>query len=179
MRPLTRSVDVIMQRIPLASRWASERWQPLAVELAPPPPGFVHATAVPGSHACLPEGEDRWRCRGYEIELHPTEAEGYFLNLTSAEPRIFVMWRLFDDGRAPLARPVLLTLSYNQAGRYMDGGETVDPVPMLPAIGDWMRPFVAAHYKPEPRKKARRNDPFAEDASRPAAAGIHRPPGAK
>ena len=62
MRPLTRSVDVIMQRIPLASRWASERWQPLAVELAPPPEDFVHATAVPGSHPCHAEGEGRWRC---------------------------------------------------------------------------------------------------------------------
>ena len=25
-----------------------------------------------------------------------------------------------------------------------------------------MRPFVATHYKPEPRKKVKRNDPFAE-----------------
>jgi uncharacterized protein DUF3305 len=166
MRPLIQSVDVIIQRIPLASRWASEQWQPVAVELAAPPPGFAHATATPGSHPCMPEADDRWRCRGFEIELHPTEAEGYFLNLTAPDPRIFVLWRTFDDGRAPLARPVLLTVSYNQAGRYMDGGEQVDGVPMLAAIADWMRPFIAEHYKPEPRKKARRNDPFAADASR-------------
>ena len=165
MQPLTRSVDVIMKRIPLASRWASERWLPVAVELASPPPGFVHATAVPGTHPCAPEGDDRWRCRGFEIELHPTEAEGYFLNLTSPEPRIFVMWRMFDHGEPP-ARPVILTVSYNQAGRSMDGGEQVDNVPMLPAIADWMRPFIAEHYKPEPRRKARRNDPFADDAAR-------------
>lgn len=165
MRPLTRSVDVIMQRIPLASPWASERWQPFSVELAEPPEGFVHATAVPGSHPCHADGEGRWRCRGFEIELHPTEAEGYFLNLTSAEPRIFVMWRMFDEGQPP-ARPVLLTVSYNQAGRYMDGGEQVDVVPMLPAIADWMRPFIAEHYKPEPRKKVRRNDPLGLDSAR-------------
>lgn len=166
MRPLTRTVDVIMQRIPLSSRWASERWQPMEVELAPPPQGFVHATAVPGSHPCVAEGEDRWRCRGFEVELHPTEAEGYFLNLTSPSSRIFVMWRMFDDGRAPRARPVLLTVSYNQAGRYMDGGETVDSVPMLAEIADWMRPFIAEHYKPEPRKKVRHNDPLAADGWR-------------
>ena len=29
-----------------------------------------------------------------------------------------------------------------------------------------MRPFVAEHYKPEPRKKVKRNDPFAEGAFR-------------
>jgi hypothetical protein len=27
-----------------------------------------------------------------------------------------------------------------------------------------MKPFVAAHYKPEPRRKVKRNDPFAADA---------------
>ena len=33
----------------------------------------------------------------------------------------------------------------------------------MPAeIADWMRPFVAAHYKPEPRKKVKRN-PLAEN----------------
>ncbi|HET8876974.1 MAG TPA: DUF3305 domain-containing protein [Casimicrobiaceae bacterium] len=164
MRPLTQNVDVMIERVPLRSRWASERWQPVAIEIAPPAPGFVpDRDAVPGSHLCIPEGENRWRCRGFEIELHPTEAEGYFLNLTAPDPRIFVMWRLFDDGAMPAARPVLLTVSYNQAGRYMDGGEQVDGVPMLPAIADWMRPFIAAHYKPEPRRKVRRNDPVGDD----------------
>jgi len=164
MRPLTQNVDVMIERVPLRSRWASERWQPVAVEIAPVPPGFVpDRNAVPGSHTCIAEGQNRWRCRGFEIELHPTEAEGYFLNLTAPDPRIFVMWRLFDDGAMPAARPVLLTVSYNQAGRYMDGGEQVDGVPMLPAIADWMRPFIAAHYKPEPRRKVRRNDPVGDD----------------
>ena len=46
-----------------------------------------------------------------------------------------------------------------------DGGERVDPVPMPETILAWIRPFVAEHYKPEPRKKMKRNDPFADDAS--------------
>ena len=170
MQPLTQPVDVIMERIPLQSRWASERWQPAAVEIAVRPDALVapNRNAVPGTLPSIAEGANRWRCGGFEIELHPTEAEGYFLNLTAPDPRIFVMWRLFDDGAMPTARPVLLTVSYNQAGRYMDGGEQVDGVPMLPAIADWMRPFIAAHYKPEPRRKVRRNDPVG-DAARSAA----------
>jgi hypothetical protein len=47
----------------------------------------------------------------------------------------------------------------------MDGGERVDPVAMPDAIRAWMQPFVAEHYKPEPRRKMKRNDPFADDAS--------------
>ena len=164
MQPLTRPVDVIIERIPLANRWASERWQPVAVELASPSAAKPDRNAIPGSLPCIAEGPNRWRCQGFEVELHPTEAEGYFLNLTAPDPRIFVMWRLFDDGAMPVARPVLLTLSYNQAGRYMDGGEQVDGVPMLPAIADWMRPFIAEHYRPEPRRKVRRNDPVGDDA---------------
>ena len=168
MRPLTQTVDVIMERIPLHSRWSSERWQPAAVEIAAADADAVpNASRVPGSHVCIAEGENRWRCRGLEIELHPTEAEGYFLNLTAPDPRIFVLWRMFDDGASPPARPVLLTISYNQAGRYMDGGEQVDGVPMIPAIADWMRPFIAAHYKPEPRRKVKRNDPLGDAASAP------------
>ena len=48
----------------------------------------------------------------------------------------------------------------------MDGGERVDAVPMPDAVRQWMAPFVAEHYKPEPRRKVRRNDPFADRGSR-------------
>lgn len=165
MKPLRQPVDVIMERVPLANRWASERWQPAAVEVAAPREGAPPARdLIPGSGEAEPADAsgNRWRCKGFEIELHPTEAEGYFLNITAPDPRIFVMWRMFDDGAMPSARPVVLTVSYNEAGRFMDGGEQVDGVPMLPAIADWMRAFVAVHYKPEPRRKVKRNDPFAD-----------------
>jgi hypothetical protein len=163
--PLRLAVDVVIARIPLASRWVSERWQPVAVEIVAPRADAPAARdVVPGSGVCVPVANenDRWRCSGFEIELHPTEVEGYFLNLTAPDPRIFVMWRLFDDGAMPPARPVLVTVSYNEAGRLMDGGEQVDGVPMLASIGEWMQAFIHVHYKPEPRRKVRRNDPFAD-----------------
>jgi uncharacterized protein DUF3305 len=166
MQPLRQPVDVIIERVPLASRWASERWQPSAVELAGPAGAEAVPNLAPGTHECVPIGSDRWRCRGFEIELHPSEAQGYFLNITAPDPRIFVMWRMFDDGAMPAARPVLVTVSYDQAGRFMDGGEQVDGVPMVPAVAELMRAFVAVHYKPEPRRKVKRNDPLADDAQR-------------
>jgi hypothetical protein len=163
MPPLIQAVDVIVARIPLTSRWASEAWRPVAVEPAAPETLAPVVNIVPGECRCIAEGDDRWRCAGFRIELHRTEAEGYFLNLTAPEPRIFVMWRMFDDGALPPARPVLVTVSYNEAGRFMDGGEQVEGVPMVPSIADWMRPFIAQHYKPEPRRKVRRNDPLADE----------------
>lgn len=169
MSPLRLPVDVIIERIPLASRWASERWQPVAVEIAALRADAPRARdVVPGTGPSIPLGRDgdRWRCTGFEIELHPTEVEGYFLNLSAPDPRIFVMWRLFDDGAMPHARPVIVTVSYNEAGRFMDGGEQVEGVPMLPSIAEWMRAFVDRHYKPEPRRKVRRNDPLGGEPTR-------------
>ena len=80
------SVAVVVERVPLANRWASEQWRVAAVEpddapAAPPHKQFEDATRT------------RWRCAGHAVELHRSEAEGYFLNITSPEPKIFVMWR--------------------------------------------------------------------------------------
>jgi hypothetical protein len=58
---------------------------------------------------------------------------------------------------------VIVTVSYNEAARFMDGGEQVDSVRMIPEIARWVQPFVAANYKPEPRRKVKRNDPLAVD----------------
>jgi hypothetical protein len=165
MTPVYFSVDVLMERIPLANRWVSEQWRPAAV--------IPRGEIGPGSarpEACAPErvkdgpAGTTWRFPQRRIELHPTEAEGYFLNITSDTPLVFVMWRSAEDGSEPAALPEIVTVSYNQAGRILDGGERVDPVPMPETILAWMRPFVAEHYKPEPRRKVRRNDPFKDGA---------------
>jgi len=180
--PLYFFVDVDIKRVPLANRWASEQWLPSAVV----PLGAVKNEAkneANSEEALKSAGAPQriaddalattWRFSGFAIELHTTEAQGYFLNLSSDVPKVFVMWRLGEepqhDGCA--ARPVIVTVSYDQAARFMDGGERVDAVPMPAAILAWMRPFVAEHYRPEPRKKVRRNDPFAKDAL-----GRDRPP---
>jgi hypothetical protein len=151
-------VDVIMERVPLQHRWATERWQPAAV--VPVDASFADRPA------CERLDDDgarvRWRCGGFDVELHPSEAEGYFLNLTSPDPKTFVLWRMFEDGDPP-ARPVIVTVSYNEAGRFLDAGEQVEGVALAEPIAALMRAFIATHYRPEPRRKVRRNDPFAGD----------------
>ncbi|HET9764342.1 MAG TPA: DUF3305 domain-containing protein [Casimicrobiaceae bacterium] len=150
MPPLRFPVAVVMQRVPLASRWADERWEACAVELEHPesrsPSTTVDAT------------RSRWRFSGLEIELHPVEAQGYYLNVSAAEPKVFVLWRTADDDAEPKARPLIVTVSYDEAARFLDAGEQVDAVPMPPALRAAMEAFVATHYRPEPRKKAKRNE---------------------
>jgi hypothetical protein len=160
MTALHFRVDVLMERVPLRNRWVSEQWRPAAVI------PVVEGPGAPGACECIADGPAGtiWRFPGRDIELHASEAEGYYLNITSDTPLVFVMWRPADDGQEPAARPELVTVSYNQAGRFMDGGEKVDPVAMPEAILAWMKPFVAEHYKPEPRRKLKRNDPFKDGA---------------
>lgn len=159
MLPVYFSVDVVMDRITLDNPWASEQWLPSAVV----PVAEGRTNVQPPQRILHDARRTSWRFPGMEIDLHPSEGEGFYLNLTSEKPVAFVMWRMHDDGE-PAARPLIVTLSYNQAGRFMDGGERVDNVPLAEPLRAWLAAFVAAHYKPEPRKKARRNDPFADGA---------------
>ena len=64
---------------------------------------------------------------------------------------------------------MIVTLSYNEAARMMDGGEQVDAVALPLPLHAMLVPFVEEHYKPEPKKKVRRNDPFAADDARDRA----------
>ncbi len=160
MSTLRFPVAVLMQRTPLANRWASERWEPVSVEAMP-------AESVDLSPRCVADdaGGTRWRFPGHVVELHRSEAEGYYLNLSAPDPKVFVMWRMADDGAEPAARPWIVTVSYNQAARMLDGGEQVDAVPLPAEIRALLEPYVAEHYKPEPRRKVKRNDPFVNGAS--------------
>jgi hypothetical protein len=159
MPPPRVLVTVLIGRTLLNSRWATEHWQPEAVELDAQSEG----RAGPDGRETAQTGSP-WRFPGFAVELHRSESEGYHLNVTAPEPKIFVMCRPAEDGADPPLRPVLVTVSYNEAARMLDGGEQVEAVPMLPDVLEWMKPFVAEHYKPEPRRKMRRNDPFAGEA---------------
>jgi hypothetical protein len=68
------------------------------------------------------------------------------------------MWRRDEDsgnGETPLARPVAVSLSYHDAGRWLDAQETVEQVPAPAEVVDTLRAFVAEHFQPEPKRRQR------------------------
>ena len=143
------SAAVLMQWTRLDDRWQSERWEAI---------GVIEDDAAQRAPAVLMKDQfrARWLHTGYSLDLYRDEAEGYYLNLASPQPFVFVMWRM-EDG---MARPGILTLSYNEAARMMDAGEQVDGVP-IPA--QWREPlvaFVALHYRPEVKKERVRPPSF-------------------
>jgi len=134
-------VAVVMERRALANRWETEQWEAVAVI---PDPGNGGARRIEEE-----SGRARWLHPGYEVTLRPDEAEGYFLNVSSPEPRLFVMWHMEDD----LALPQVVSASYNEASTWMDAGDQVDPVPMHPELVLWLGDYVRDNYRPEPKKR--------------------------
>jgi len=138
-------VAVVMERRTLANRWQSEAWR--VADVVPEDAGECGAPRL-----LADDGQTaRWLHPGLAITLYRDEAEGYYLNLTSGQPVIFVLWR-DEDGQGV---PKIVTLSYHEASRMLDGGEQVDNVPMPPEMAVWLDEFTRMHYKPEPKKRSR------------------------
>ena len=153
------SASVAFRKRPVNSRWAEFEWDTASISVSD-----ELQVAQTGPHELTVNNEPQWRWDGERIALHHSEGEGYWLNLNSPQPCIFVMWRLDEGDTVP--RPVVVTVSYNEAGRMLDAGDHVDTVPMPDALRAVLTSYTDAHYKPEPRKKVRRNDPFVEGAFR-------------
>ncbi|MEZ5664028.1 MAG: DUF3305 domain-containing protein [Burkholderiaceae bacterium] len=173
----TLDVSVVMRLEPVSGPMA--RWQPLRWVLCDVLPGgeprlqadAVTNAAPVSSGRQTPEevepvspdsGEAApgryWLHRSLPVTLYRDDAEGYFLNLSSPSPCFWVLWRTDDtqtvDGE-PLAVPVIATLSYHDAGRWLDAQERVDQVPAGPEVIEWLRSFVDTHYQAEPKRRKR------------------------
>lgn len=145
-------VAVVMRRERLNNRWQPWRWTLDAV--------LPHEDSFGTEARKLREDTDQtlWLHPGFDVTLFRDEAEGYYLNVTTPAPCWFVMWRMEDEATLadePIARPVMLTLSYNEAGRWLDAQETVENVPAPPEVVEWMRDFAGEHYVPEPKRRKR------------------------
>jgi hypothetical protein len=142
----TQKLAVILQREAVESRWESHRWQLLDVI---PDVGGAPRTILDSGKLL------RRLFPGFEVTLFPDEAEGYFLNASSEEPSVFVSIR-HDEGPDDLY-PFQASLSYNEAARWMDGGEKVERTRAWPDLARWMGEWVEANYRPEPKKRRRPN----------------------
>jgi hypothetical protein len=140
------TLAVIMERTALHNRWASERWEAKGVVRDETPAGA-------GSRVIVDSGDTlQVLFPGCEVRLQRHEAEGYYLNLTSPQPKVFVLWRMQEDGTP---RPELLTVSYNEGTRWADSGEQVDGVALPTELVPWIAGYVEAHYEPEPPRQKR------------------------
>jgi len=135
-------VAVVMQRRLSSNRWQAESWEPY---------GVLSGHVGDGEPSLLVdrEGVQQWLYCGFSLLLHRDEAEGYYLNVSSGSPRVFVLWRMDGERGVPLE----VTVSYNEGGRWLDGGHSVDSVAMPQEVFAWVGEYVEQNYRPEPKKR--------------------------
>lgn len=158
----TCRLAIVMERVAINSPWQAYKWQAA---------GALDASEISGTAPQTIVRHDDLLQRvypGMELTLYRDEAEGYYLNLTSPEPCIFVVWRLDEEqiGGDAEAQPFALTLSYNEAARWMDSQEKVDRVPILPVLLPWLAAFVEENYKPPAKKQRIRPKSFESKEGR-------------
>jgi hypothetical protein len=140
----SRRVAVVLERVPVSSRWTAHEWRVL--------------NAIPdvgGEPRVLVErpGLLQKIFPGLVVTLHRDEAEGYYLNVSTGEPCLFVSIRTDEEGGDPA--PFLATASYNEAARWMDGGEQVDRAAIDADFAAWLGAWVEANYRPEAKERQR------------------------
>ena len=162
---------VLMRKQTIDNPWVSFRWAPQ--EVLPDFGQFASEAGVDNKISGQFLGRDdqgeSWLFTGYDLNLFPDEAEGYYLNLSATQPCWFVMWRLEEDieryidaqsielvkSESSFAVPHRISVSYNEAGRLLDGGESVDSIPLSVEHASWLQEFVNEHYRPEPKRRHR------------------------
>ncbi|MDO5690880.1 MAG: DUF3305 domain-containing protein [Pseudomonadota bacterium] len=152
-RPALR-VSVLMRRVPVtgpAARWQPWRW--VLADVVPQQPQHGDAPRQLYDN----ESGQCWIFPGHTVTLFKDDAEGYYLNVTTPAPGWFVLWRMHEaeDGGEPMPRPQAVSLSYHDAGRWLDAQETVEQVPAPPEVVQWIREFAEQHYQPEPKRRQR------------------------
>lgn len=147
VRPAVQ-VAVVMEREAAPNAW--EDWRFRLVDVVPAEPVFGTEPRVLRDDGKV----QRKLFPGFTLELFRDEAEGYHLNLASGSPVWFVVWRISDEDPS-LAWPETVSLSYTEAGRWLDAQERVDNVPLHPDLVAWLQAYTDAHYRPEPKKRRR------------------------
>ncbi len=158
---------VLMRKQNIDNPWVSYRWAPQ--EVLPDFGQFNHnqANVITGKFLKRDADGESWLFTGYELDLFPDEAEGYYLNVSATSPSWFVMWRLEEDveryideqfiglakSESSFAVPHRICVSYNEAARLLDGGESVDTIPMSEEHATWLQEYVNDQYRPEPKKR--------------------------
>jgi hypothetical protein len=149
------SLTVWYGRIPVdGNRWIDHRWEIVGLELdAAAPQTSADGQRVPRASPPL--------------QLHGDEAEGYLLNLTASEPSLFVLVRSAeDDGNPAEAGPpriAAISASFHEAARWIDGGETVERLPLPATWAEAIEAYARSRLKPPEEKRPKRRYAEAGD----------------
>lgn len=137
------AVTAVLLRKPSVNRWLKNSWSLLGTL-----PGLQQTTLATASE----QGELIYLTE-LQLKLFKQHCDAYYLNLMSAQPKVYL---ICSEDAGELA-PMLATVDFDEAASYMETGETVLDAPLADALCVWLEHFVVAHYKPAlPKKRKRR-----------------------
>lgn len=136
---------------------------------------------TPSQPSCVHRSDDAqiWIHPGFEVSLFKDDVQGYYLNSTSPAPCWFVLWRMEEEPHIAedvLAVPAMVSLSYHDAGRWLDAQENVDQIAAPHQVVTWMNAFIHDHWQEEPKRRKRPESfkPLQDRFGNPATVSTHK-----
>ena len=154
---LSVPVAVVLEReVDRANRWGYPTWR-------------VHALVAGegigrlGGNSVIDVDPDTRRTihTGFTLDLYKDGSEGYWYNLLSGEPYLFVVCE--GDYGAMEIQPMHVTANQDEANGHLESEDIVLPVPMPAEIVSLLERYVISHYRPEAKRKRKRRD-WLEDS---------------
>lgn len=162
--PAQRFVSVVVERRNRRHKqWSYVDWSVTGVMPAPQATAEEYRTLIHSD----PESE-RYLCGPLRLVLYEDGSEGYWGNLTSKQPSMFIVCH--KDGEDEPLDPFLVTFNYDEISGYMEVDDPVFSFPIPEELYPWIEEFVVTHYRPSARKKRKRKDWKEDSAHGPSSA---------
>jgi len=144
-------VAVVMGRRMVAGRgWAVPSWRVVGVVAGAGLPGREAQGALVHHDA----EEEHFLWGGLRLELYRDAAESYWVNLTGAQPSLFVLCTELDDSLVPRQ----VTADQNEACSGVEGDDRVFAAAIPPEVYRRLEAFVIEHHMPREKRKRKRVD---------------------
>lgn len=101
------------------------------------------------------DGVEQYLWDGLMLQLFRDAAETYWFNLTGGKPALFIICSEADGGELT---PVAVTADHDQSTSAVEADYKVFAVPIPDEVLHEIEEFVMTHFKPEPRRKRRREE---------------------
>ena len=111
------------------------------------------------------DGVSQYLYGGFYIESFKDDLESYTANLRAHKPSVFVICE--HDDEIDEIRPLVVTVSYDEMASYVEVDEPVFDIPIPPDNYHWVESYVLENYRPEERKK-RRREKWADESFKPS-----------
>jgi hypothetical protein len=147
-------VGVVVERRKAASPWIDYTWRAVAVL-----PGEPAATSW--TMLCEDVQGATFYAGRADVELHPGDTSNYRDNLSTGQPKLWVVLR--PTGAEPPFEIVCVTADGSEGeGFTAAGDDIVEDVPMPEPIWDAVGAFIAEYQVERPFYKRQRNHPDTE-----------------